>query len=615
MRWPLWSKMAGKDLVVDRMLDYREDGRSDARGYTRVVARVKDVAHFVVPVRDFGRAVAVFRFALPAHLSVAELGERFDEFVARSPIFAAYDPDEISDAEYNVQSLSRLGEDGYVGVYECGAGSTNKYMLVVQSYDAWGAERFQFAQEARIRKYVDNARTPEERFARLEHISPAKRTLEHRDYLEVLARADANRRHIAACFFEAMQIPVRTELHAVPEVMDKILVVDATISHREYPIVFLAREGSKFMRVYNWAYRYNDVLDGAPWHMRIHEGLRVYHGHDAVKAQLRGRHVAGIAMGSPHVPRAHDTQPPGKNAPEIERVVRWGCKMSTVLVADPALREHTEKAVAELEAEFSLSTLRVDHWRAVRVGVYPVLPGQLRLRDHVMFAKTTDSVVPYHALPEVMGMWTALMTFRANRERIAHNLPRAWDGMPEDYGMPALRTLFERETHNSAAVVIERSILQNMYLVYDEVLRTMAMLRDAPHGMAIPDAQRELPHEMILREVACIPEPVLHEVQEEPWQSGDDPIGASDVDTATEMSDTDMTLLRASRAPPGVRAAMRHISTATPPRSAQAARPPPRPRQPAPGPSVQPATLMKFDTGEESDAYAELGISEDDNTR
>lgn len=605
--------MAGLALDVDRMLDYRETDEH-VRGFTRVVARVKDVAHYVVPVRDFGRAVATFRFALPADLGVQQLGARFDEFAARSPIFEAYDADAVSDAEYDVLSLSRLGEDGYVGVYECGAGSTNKYMLVVQSYDACGAERFQLAQEARIRRYVDGARTPEERFARLEHVSPAKRTLDHRDYQSVLARADVNRRHIAACFFEAMGIPVQTELHALPEVRDKIVVTAASAVHREYPAVFLAREGTRFMRVYNWAYRYDDVLDGAPWHMCPHEGLRVYHGHETVKAPLRGRHVAGIAMGSPHARRTEGTRPPDEADAEIERVVRWSSGVSTVLVAAPALRMPTARAVAQLETDFSLSTLRVDHWRAVRVAIYPVAAAALRLRDRVMFGKAADVAVPYHALPEVMEMWATLVSFRANRARIAHSLPRAWDGMPDDYAVPALRTLFGREDGERAEATVERGILQTMYATHDEIMRTMAVLRDAPHGV-VPAARGELTHEMILREVAAIPEPRDAAELDDAVQSGDDPIGASDVDTGTDMSDTDAQVLRASRAPASVRAAMRAVPLAQARPRAPAPRAPPQPVRAARPPDPEPVALMKFDAGAESDAYAELGISEDDNTR
>lgn len=606
--------MATPDFAVDRMPDFHIVDSDSVRGFSRVVSRVSDVAQYVVPIMDFGRAVATFQFEFPPDMDQATFTRQFEEFVKTSCVFMPAADDAISAEEYRVRSLTRLGPDGYVGVYACGAESADKYMLAVQSYDAWAAEHFQTTQLGRIVSFVERGRTPVERAQKLEKLCTARKLMDHADYQSAISRSDVNRRYIAACFFAAMGISVRTEMHTLPEMMEKIVIVSNAAGVREFPIVFLAREGNKFMRVFNWAYRFTDVLDGAPWHMCIHEGLRMYYGTEAAKEPLRNKHVAGAPFGSPHMSRNGGAQPPTENATAIERIVLWNSSVSVLFAVDPVLRVPTNAAITQLEREYSLGLLRVQHWRAIRVAITPPHMEMLSLRDHVMFSKTPKIAVPYHAYPEVMEMWAALFSFRENRARIAGQLPRAEDSMPPDYVLPSLHDLFGDETKGSRAVNMERGILQNMYIVHDDIMHIMNLMRHGP-----PPTRGELGHEMILREAGEIPEPVPIKQEPDASETADDPIGVSDIETSADMSETDLHILRASRRTHTVnpragpsRATEREMGAYRARQQGPVARTqaPPRAR-----PNVVPVKLTKFDTGAESDSYAELMVSEDDTTR
>lgn len=538
--------MAGSSatLDVERMLDYREQG-DYIRGFTRFVARVSDVAQYVVPVSDFGRGVSMFSFELPAGMTVDRLAEKFEEFVKQSPVFVRIDRDVIRQREFAVQSLIRLADDGYVGIYECGAASKNRYMLVVQSYDACAAEEFQQVMMERIKKYVDKATTQKARAAKFNAFSPADKTLldKHNLYANMIKRSSINRRHIAACFFAAVGIKVNTEMCAAPDREEKLVAVDRTSLTHEYLCTFLDREGT-YMRIYNWAYKVTDMLNGAPWHNSLHEGLRIYHGSQRVVADIKTSHMSGAPMGAPYVERLPTATLANSDA--VKRVVVWSTPdLSTMLVADPALRVPSQLAVASFEQKFHMDAMRVDLWRTIRVAVTTPDPHTISLRDRVVYGLTETVTVPFEAYTDIMCMWSALTAFQRNRERIAHGLPRAQETMPADYVLPSVRDLFAGENVEEGETQMERAILSKMYVAYPAVVqfarKFMPTIEDEMNAPRV--------HDVILTGAANIVVPITNgKIPNTHYQSGDDPIGASDIDTATDASDTELHILEATAA-------------------------------------------------------------------
>lgn len=576
---------------VDRMLDYRES-RDTIRGFTRYVSRLADVAQYVVPIPDFGRGVSVFPFTPPADVR-KNLRKQFETFVKDSPVFTRIDPEEVTEAEFRVRSLTRLGEDGYVGVYKCGAAEHSKFMLVVQSYDAYAADCFQGITMRRVEKELSKAKNEDERVQRLNARTKAARTMDKDFYRDTQRRSNLNRRHIAACFFAAIGLTVRVERVKPNDTDGSVVAVDATLS-REYKCTFLHPDGHGHMRVYNWAYTYADLLGGAPWHMCMHEGLRTYHADPETILASKGRHITGAAMGSPHLPRTtHDA--PEDVTTSVHDKVHWQAPLSTMFIADPALRAHTPDALSHFVKMYSLRTVKDLHWRAICVGLCAPDEYQLPLKDLTVFGTADDVVVSYEAYPDIVQMWVTLLSFQRSRKKLALLGRGAEAALPPDTPLPALRDLFRGEVQGKGVAEMDRGILRHMYLQHDASMRFMARFAPGhPAQFAGHNAPRD--HETILEHAARVvvtappdqdgPRPRMH-------YGADDPLVVSDADFSTDLSDSDLRLFQSTVL--DRRMVMRG--------RARASDPPPATNH-SPAPAAHPV--------DEDDMYPELGCDESD---
>lgn len=534
-------------LKVDRMLDYREESSGYVRGFTKFIMTVGDLGMYVVPIHDFGRAVTTFAFNMPPGMTRDGLAEKFDEFVRTSPVFQRINRDDMAAAEFQVQSLVRLGEDGYVGVYEGSGEKHGQHMLVVQSYDEYAAMRFKMDLNRRVRKQIDGGNpSTAERAARLSGKAPARKVILNEParhpnwYKEAVRRGNINRRYIAAAFFAAIGLRVTTERCKANDLDDLVSVLVPGGITGEYPCTFLTPEGSNFMRVFNWAYTIHDVLKGAPWHMRLHEGLRTYYGVEDVIEDIRSRHISGAPMGSAHASRA-SFDFATEDADRVGKIVRWRAPLNPMLVADPRLRFHTPAEVARVEDAFKLKLLRVVVWQAIRVALASPDPMELTLKEHVIFGETDTIRVTFPSYLDLLEMWTTLTAFQQNRARIIHENPRAEDAMPADYALPSIRDLFSDELPFEAATNMERRILANLYLVHDRVAAFMTRFLGEPPREPGPRF-----HDAIAQRAAMIVIPAPARPRDElPLQSDDEPLGASDIDLSTDMSDTEFRVLQA----------------------------------------------------------------------
>ncbi len=588
-------------LKVDRMLDYREEGEH-VRGFSKFIMTLRDLTEYVVPIHDFGRAVTTFAFTMPLNMTRDELAAKFDEFVRTSPVFQRIHRTDMADAEFQVQSLIHLAEDGYVGIYEGSGEKHSQYMLVVQSYDTYAAEDFKTSIWRRVKSQINDGNPSHaERAHRLGGRIPARKVINELDrrgrptkYHEAIRRGSVNRRHIAAAFFAAIGMRVTTERCKANEYDDVVPALVPGGITGEYPCTFLRPEGNTFMRVFNWAYTINDVLNGAPWHMRLHEGFRTYYGVEDVLEDIRSRHISGAPMGSAHSPRpSYDLT--REDTDHICKIVRWRAELNPMLVADPRLRLNTASEITRVEDTYRLKLLRVVVWKTIRVALSSPDPMELTLKDHVIFGETDDIRVTFASYLDLLEMWTTLTAFQQNRARIIHENPRAEDAMPADYALPAIRDLFADELPLEAAANMERRILCNLYLVHDRVMAFTTNFLNEPPRESGPRV-----HEAIAQRAASIVMPVPGRPREElSLQSDDEPLGASDADLSTDMSDTEFRIFQSAATHTQAqvwRGKSRPADPKPPRKSHTRYTPKPGPRTPEQPPD---------------DFYAELGVASD----
>ena len=536
------------------MPDFRTRG-DDMYGFTHVVTRVRDVASVVVPARDMGRGVSCFWFALPEGMTPDELAMRFAAFAKKSKIFQPIIASEHNAAMYSYLSMTHLGEDGYMGIYECGAEDTNEYMLVVQSYDISAALAFQDHTYARVRHHVDEAVDLDMRESKLEKITRKNMFIGTKPYENAIRKSNLNRRYLAANFFDAFGIRYSQEQIRIDGQEDVIMACSESQAIGDYLCTYLKPEGSSFLRLYNSAYSYDDILNGAPWHLSMHEGLKTFHGSEKIRSEKKGKFIKGVPMGTGYVPaNPMATSYNADDAARINTIVTWQSAINTMYIADPKTRVETKIEFANFEREYELDTLRPRHWRALGVAVLPPYMCDMKLRELITFSDTPNIMVPTRMHEEIVCIQIYLHAFKR------HN---AGEIVPTDYAVPRIIDLFMNEKVEASECEMEKGMLKRLVDNHDMIISML-------------DTQED-DHEMYVREDTR-PHVFAHSPSPPPSDRYDNnayvmPIGESGSDASTGMSDVDVRTLRDASMKRELRRNARSRTPSVPAATAQVAAP------------------------------------------
>lgn len=598
------------------MMDFRNSSTSEICGFTRSIARVRDVANYIVPTADLGRGVACFWFKLPNGLSVAELSSKFREFARTSPIFLPNSSKVGNASMHELWSMTHLAEGGYMGIYECGGGETNEYMLVVQSYDMYAASAFSDNTFQRVRDHVDEAPNLEMRDRLLDKLSKAKAFLGQGPYETTMNRSKKNRLYLAANFFDAFGIYYHSEPLKIHGQEDTLAICSELQLIGDFPCTFLKREGSSFLRLFNAAYSYADLLKGAPWHLPMHEGLRTFVCPDEYRTANQDKFINGVSMGSPYLRRnPMITEYNREDASRVNPLVAWQSPINTMYVADPRMRVETKIALTRFKRACNLVIMPDRLWRTLGIAILPPDMENMSLRELIAFSDTNNILIPTRMYGEIMDIWLTLHEFKENLAAFARDLPpNALSDIPDDYALPKISDLFMNEKTNASNCEMERDVLKQMVDNNDKIVKTMHHY-DERSGDA---ASVPRMHETIRREAQCIPPPTLITQAHESISYDDPtmmPIGESGSEASTGMSETDVrTLRKTSR-----RREQKHNARARPP-------PNPTVRQMNHKPEtivhkqIPPANNYydhggTEDEGLESDYYRDLGVASTDDDR
>jgi hypothetical protein len=534
--------MAGE---VDKMMDFQIGNASEISGFTRSIARVRDVANYIVPTADMGRGVACFWFKLPNELSVAELSSKFREFARTSSIFLPNSSKGDNASMHELASMTHLAEGGYMGIYECGGGETNEYMLAVQSYDMYAASAFSANTFQRVRDHVDEAPNLEMRDRLLDKLSKAKAFLGQGPYETTMNRSKKNRMYLAANFFDAFGIYYHSEPLKIHGQEDTLAICSELQLIGDYPCTFLKREGSSFLRLFNAAYSYADLLKGAPWHLPMHEGLRTFVCPEEYRTLNQDKFMNGVAMGSPHLRRnPMVTEYNREDASRINSVVTWQSPINTMYVADPRMRVETKIALTRFKRAHNLVIMPDRLWRTLGIAILPPDMDDMTLRELIAFSDTNNIRIPTRMYGEIMDIWLTLHEFKEHHAAFARDLPsNALTDIPVDYALPKISDLFMNEKTNAHDCEMERDVLKQMVDNNDKIVKTMQHYDEQLYDTSMEPRM----HEKIRREAQCIPPPTpptqTHEIV-----SYDDPtmmpIGESGSEASTGMSETDVRTLR-----------------------------------------------------------------------
>lgn len=601
------------------MADFRCNKTAEMCGFTRSIARVRDSANYIVPTVDMGRGVSCFEFKLPKGLTPNTLSTKFAEFARSSEIFLPSN-DHANEGQMNeMYSLTHLGEGGYMGVYECGSGETNAYMLVVQSYDMCAASAFSEITFNRVRNHVDAAPNLEIRESLLNKISKAKTFLGYPPYEAAINRSKKNRLYLAANFFDAFGIQYNSEPLNIQGHEDTLAICSETQLTGDYLCTYLKREGS-FLRLYNSAYSYEDLLKGAPWHLPMHEGLRTLACPEGHRVEKQNKFMNGVAMGSPYLRRnPYLTSYNREDASRINKIVTWQSELNTMYIADPQMRTPTKVALKMFKQAYDIVVMPDRLWRTLGVAVLPPIMEDLTLHELIAYSDAEHISIPIRMYGQIIDIWLDLQAFMVNREAFLRDIPPDERGdFPAEYILPRISDLFMQEKIGATDCVMEHSVLKQMVDNNDLIIKTMRHY-DQHYGNL--SSQPKL-HETIREEArrippsAPIPLPSNHAVYEDLSML---PIGESGSEASSGMSEMDVrTLRKTSR-----RREMKHSARAHPNISQtgnQPAKTSDRKTEKKKKKSVIPIpTYYSYgateDEGVESDCYRDLVIASTDDDR
>jgi len=454
---------------VDASLDCRE--YPEPRGFTRNIHRVSDVALYIVPVSDIGRAVIVAPFNLPDGLTEAQLARKFTDFVARHPAFQGIPVDVQKITE--LDSITHLGPDGHAGVYKYGGRGKDEFAIVIQSYDQVSSHQFRLHMFDEIKGHVHADLTQAEKDRRLAQRPGQKYVVGSQAYNVAMVRGAYNRAYILSEIFRAIGVE---NANAKVKIGGSTIVTATQSNYREYPCVFLEKEG-KDMRIYNWAYRKQDILSGAPWHMLAHEGLNTFYGDPGVVEAVNDSNTIGVAMRLPLsgvIPRITD-HVEKEVVDEVSSVVSWQSPISVMYAADPRKYRNTEKAFDEFQREYHLTLMRVCFWRTIAVALYPPLYSELTLEELAMYSKGENTLIPYKRYPELASAWTSLMNFHLHRDAClwhAKEMRKTHSSVPQ-YDMLPLADLVGNYSGDMTSNDVDTAALRSMMVNYSVICEMM----------------------------------------------------------------------------------------------------------------------------------------------
>lgn len=510
--------------MVDPSLDYREI--PEPRGFTRAVHRVRDVTQYVIPVSDMGRGVLIAPFKLPAGTTDQELNKKFFAMVKGHSSFQRL-PEPVHAAN-EIDSITHLAPHGQVGIYKYGGSSEDLYIVCIQSHDVVSSHGFRMNIYEMVKEYVKDADDDVERGILLNKRPKPKYTIDSDHYRHAIDRGKANRLYLLNEVFVALGVTSDTKKMAIG---NATFVVSANPKIKEFPCVFLERE-HKTMRIYNWAYSIQSVLEGAPWFMLPHEGLYSFFALPDVMEMVAGGNVTSASMGLPvsgaHI-RVNDPAPQAVNA-LVSSLVTWQSSVSVLFQADPRLYVPPEEAFKEFKAVHDLLLMQVCRWRTIAVALHAPDPDDMELEELAMHSTTESTRIIYTKYPDLASRWTSLMLFETNRKACvwyAGEMKRQHVTIPE-FSMVPLCDLFSNYAPDMLYNNIDTATFRRLMINYEIVRETMEDVSD----WEIRAPTTHLAHEEKMAQIAS-------ETKDESAGWKTDAFANTDTDCTSAASDTE----------------------------------------------------------------------------
>lgn len=431
------------------MLDFRENSEGIAKGYVKTIENLADAQEFVSNVHDMGMGIMLINLVLSEDYDVRQIRKRI---ATNKRIHRICTPASL--LGFGLPSIDHLGGDGcYVGIIESGAGLKNEYRLIIASYDAFAASKFNECIcriiDKQATRFKKRGKNPEELLTAKIHSGGIA---ENHDYQRAIRYGRINRRAIAAHVLGELDIRVSTEKMKLGN--DKTITVISNDSVTlDYPTVFIEKMDDGRSLLHCHAYRLGDIYSGAPWCIHEPTGFNCYSSDEKdVPMGIQNKWIAAPLGNKKTLPQHVDKK---LRDDEISRIIRkkalWNIDIDIMLICDPKDCFHPERATNTLETQFHLRDFRRTTWRTEIIFFATPRIQEISI-EKLLFYTITDAVtLHYMRYMQVVQMWCMIRNKYEQKQK-----------SPSSGNLPCITEIFHEESSNKKYISVSKKILKSL---------------------------------------------------------------------------------------------------------------------------------------------------------